>query len=124
MNGGAETTDGKAIGTGHPSLKDPRVRLAIHYAVDLDALVERSLDGYGEPGTTIIPPLYPYHAEPPDPVAYDPDKANEILDAAGYKRGSDGIRTMPDGTDPWSTSSTPDRTRRHRRSRKSSCRAG
>ena len=28
---------------------------------------------------------------------YDPDKANEILDKAGYKRGSDGFRIGPDG---------------------------
>jgi peptide/nickel transport system substrate-binding protein len=100
MNGGAETTDGKPIGTGHPSLKDPRVRLAIHYAVDKEALVDRNLDGRGSPGTTIIPPMYPEHAEPADPVTYDPDRANQILDDAGYKRGPDGIRTMPDGSDP------------------------
>jgi peptide/nickel transport system substrate-binding protein len=100
MNGGARTVDGTPIGTGHPSLKDPRVRLAIHYAIDKDALVDRTLDGRGTPGTTIIPPLYPEHADPPDPVTYDPDKANEILDDAGYKRGADGIRTMPDGSDP------------------------
>ena len=28
---------------------------------------------------------------------YDPDKANAILDQAGYKRGSDGFRIGPDG---------------------------
>ncbi len=100
MNGGAQTTDGTPIGTGHPSLKDPRVRLAINYAIDKNALVERTLNGRGTPGSTIIPPLYPDHAEPPDPVTYDPAKANQILDDAGYTRGPDGIRTMPDGSDP------------------------
>jgi len=100
MNGGAALTDGTPIGTGHPSLKDPEVRRAIHYAVDKEALVDRTLDGRGTPGTTIIPPLYPEHAEPEDPVTYDPDEANRILDEAGYTRGADGIRTMPDGTDP------------------------
>jgi peptide/nickel transport system substrate-binding protein len=100
FNGGAETTDGEPIGTGHPSLKDPQVRLAIHHAVDKEALVDRTLDGRGSPGTTVIPPLYPEHAEPEDPVTYDPDEANRILDEAGYARGADGIRTMPDGSDP------------------------
>ncbi|MFZ0323417.1 MAG: ABC transporter substrate-binding protein [Actinomycetes bacterium] len=100
MNGGATLTDGTPIGNGHPSLKDPQVRLAIHYAVDLPALVNRTLDGRGTPGTSIIPPLYPEHYEPPDPITYDPAKANQILDDAGYKKGPDGIRTMPDGTDP------------------------
>ena len=100
FNGGAETVDGEPIGTGHPSLKDPQVRLAIHHAVDKEALVDRTLDGRGTPGTTVIPPLYPEHAEPEEPVTYDPDEANRILDEAGYTRGSDGIRTMPDGSDP------------------------
>jgi peptide/nickel transport system substrate-binding protein len=102
MNGGAALTNGQPIGTGHPSLKDPRVRLAINYAIDKQALVNRTLDGRGEVGSTIIPPIYSqYHYEPPDPVTYDPDKANQILDDAGYKVDpKTGIRTMPDGSDP------------------------
>jgi peptide/nickel transport system substrate-binding protein len=100
MNGGAALVDGTPIGNGHPSLKDPAVREAISYAIDRQALVDRTLDGRGSPGTTVIPPLYPEHYEPADPVTYDPDRANQILDDAGYTRGPDGIRTMPDGTDP------------------------
>ncbi len=100
MNGGAQLVDGTEIGNGHPSLQDPEVRLAIHHAVDKDVLVDRALDGRGSPGTTIIPPLYPEHAEPDDPITFDPDEANRILDEAGYERGPDGIRTMPDGSDP------------------------
>lgn len=100
FNSGAALTDGTSIGTGHPSLQDPQVRLAIHHAVDKEALVDRTLDGRGTLGTTVIPPLYPEHAEPDDPVTYDPDEANRILDEAGYPLGSDGIRTMPDGSDP------------------------
>jgi len=100
FNGGAALTDGTPIGTGHPSLQDPQVRLAIHHAVNKEALVDRTLDGRGSPGTTVIPPLYPEHAEPEVPVTYDPEEANRILDEAGYARGPDGIRTMPDGSDP------------------------
>ena len=101
MNGGAALTDGTPIGDGHPSLKDPQVRLALQYAVDKDALVQRTLDGRGTPGTSIIPPLYPEHYEPPTPITYDPAMANQILDDAGYTKGPDGIRTMPDGSDPF-----------------------
>ncbi|MBA3719627.1 MAG: ABC transporter substrate-binding protein, partial [Nocardioidaceae bacterium] len=100
FNGGAALVDGTEIGTGHPSLEDPQVRLAIHHAIDKEALVDRTLDGRGSAGTTIIPPLYPEHAEPEDPITYDPDEANRILDEAGYTMGSDGVRTMPDGSDP------------------------
>ena len=101
FNGGAALTDGTPIGTGHPSLKDPVVREAINYAIDKDALVERTLDGRGEPGDTFIPPIYEdEHLTVDNPITYDPDKANQLLDDAGYKRGPDGIRTMPDGSDP------------------------
>lgn len=101
FNGGAALTDGTPIGTGHPSLKDPVVREAINYAIDKDALVDRTLDGRGEPGDTFIPPIYAdQHLTIDNPITYDPDKANQLLDDAGYKRGPDGIRTMPDGSDP------------------------
>ncbi len=100
FNAGAQLVDGTPIGNGHPSLKDPQVRLAIHHAVDKEALVSRTLDGRGSPGTSIIPPLYPEHYEPENPVTYDVAKANQILDDAGYTKGADGIRTMPDGTNP------------------------
>ena len=41
-----------------------------------------------------------FHLDIEDPISYDPDKANQLLDEAGYTKGSDGIRTMPDGSDP------------------------
>ena len=52
------------------------------------------------PGRNIIPPAYKgYVFQPPsdDAYAYDPEKAKQLLDEAGYKVGDDGFRTMPDG---------------------------
>ena len=103
FNGGARLTDGSPIPgeTGHPSLEDPVVREAIHYAIDKEALVDRTLQGRGSPGDTFIPPIYSdFHLTIEDPITYDPDYANQLLDDAGYTRGADGIRTMPDGSDP------------------------
>lgn len=97
MNTGAETKDGKPIGDGNPALKDPNVRKAIALATDKQTLVDRVLQGDGSVGTTIIPPIYPYHLEPSSPSQFDIDQANQILDQAGYKMGSDGYRTMPAG---------------------------
>ena len=97
MNGGAALADGTPIGDGHPALKDPRVRLAIDYATDKQTLVDRVFGGHGTTGTTVIPPLYPYHYEPTDIRPFDIAKANQILDDAGYQRGADGIRVMPAG---------------------------
>jgi peptide/nickel transport system substrate-binding protein len=103
FNAGAQLTDGTPIGTGHPSLKDPVVREAIHYAIDKEALVSRLFEGRAAPGSTWMPPIYDdYHLEIPeeDQISYDPEYANQLLDEAGYERGPDGIRTMPDGTNP------------------------
>jgi peptide/nickel transport system substrate-binding protein len=101
MNGGGALADGTPIGDGHPALKDPRVRMAIDYATDKQALVDHVLDGHGSLGTTIIPPMYPYHYQPTDIRPFDISKANQILDDAGYKMGPGGVRVMPaGGVDP------------------------
>ena len=53
---------------------------------------------YGTPGSTIIPPLYAdLHLEPTTLFDYDPTRAGELLDEAGYPLGADGKRVGPDG---------------------------
>ncbi len=102
FNQGAKTVDGESVGDGHPALADPIVRQAIELSMDKQTLVDRSLQGRGEPGTSFIPPLYSeFHYDPPEPRSYDVDKANQMLDDAGYTMGSDGVRVMPaDSSDP------------------------
>ncbi|ETK35279.1 ABC transporter substrate-binding protein [Microbispora sp. ATCC PTA-5024] len=103
FNTGAATVDGKPIGDGHPALKDPAVRRAVSRAIDRKALVDKVIGGYGRPGSTAIPPTWAnYHYEPAQDElqAFDVARANADLDAAGYKRGPDGVRRMPDGTRP------------------------
>ncbi|MFJ2030923.1 ABC transporter substrate-binding protein [Streptosporangium sp. NPDC087985] len=101
LNHGAQTIDNKPVGDGHPALQDPKVRQAIHYAIDKKALVDQVQNGLAVPADgSIIPPMYQeffWKAEGDDLVTYDIAKANQILDDAGYKKGADGIRTMPDG---------------------------
>ncbi|MEV4414251.1 ABC transporter substrate-binding protein [Catellatospora sp. NPDC049609] len=93
-NLGAATTDGKAIGDGHPALKDKQVRLAIDHAIDRKTLVAKVLNGHGSPATGVIPPIYAdLHWNPGAAErAFDLAKANSILDAAGYAKSADGIR--------------------------------
>jgi peptide/nickel transport system substrate-binding protein len=101
FNTGAALDDGTAIGDGHPALKDKRVRVALSYAIDRAAIVDRVLNGTGSVGSTIIPPIYAdLHLEPSTPPAFDLAKANQLLDDAGYRKGANGIRTMPDGSKP------------------------
>nr|SBO91754.1 Oligopeptide ABC transporter, periplasmic oligopeptide-binding protein OppA (TC 3.A.1.5.1) [Nonomuraea gerenzanensis] len=101
INHGATTTDDKAVGDGHPALKDLKVRQALHYAIDKQKLVDEVQNGLAKPADgSIVPPMYKdffWEATGEEKVSYDPAKANQLLDEAGYKKGADGVRTMPDG---------------------------
>jgi len=99
--GSIDTETGEPLGDPNPAVLDPKFRHALGYAVDTDQIVRTAYQGAAEPGTTIVPPFYTtWHWEPPDDVkfTFDLDKAAEELDAAGYVTGSDGKRTMPDGS--------------------------
>jgi peptide/nickel transport system substrate-binding protein len=102
LNHGATTSDDKPIGDGHPALKDQRVREALHYAIDKQKLVDEVQNGLAVPADgSIVPPMYKdffWQATGDEKVTHDVAKANKILDDAGYKKGTDGIRTMPDGS--------------------------
>jgi peptide/nickel transport system substrate-binding protein len=73
--------------------QDVRVRQALLYAIDRQAVVEALLFGYGDvPNTTLNLPW----AYDPDGITvdypYDPELAGQLLDEAGWVMGSDGIR--------------------------------
>jgi peptide/nickel transport system substrate-binding protein len=97
FNMGAALVDGTPIGDGNPHMQDQKVRLAISHAIDRQQLVDKILDGYGTPGSTIIPPTYSTLHIDPGTQTYDPALANQILDEAGYAMGPDGVRIGPDG---------------------------
>ncbi len=66
-------------------LQDVRVRQAIAYAVDRQAILERVLFGFGEAGSMgFLPPANPYHNPNVADYAHDPDRARALLQAAGY----------------------------------------
>ncbi len=77
-----------------PLFQDVEVRQALIYALDRQALVDSILLGYGEVANGTQPTLSEAYA--PDLIntiyTYDVDKANELLDAAGWVMGSDDIR--------------------------------
>jgi peptide/nickel transport system substrate-binding protein len=98
--GSVDTETGKPIGDPNPALLDAKFRHALGYGMDLDQIIERVYQGAGDPGSTIVPPGYTtYHWEPPEDekFVYDPDRAGQLLDEAGYEMGPDGFRTMPNG---------------------------
>lgn len=73
---------------------DVRVRQAMLYALDRDLIAETVYLGYAIRADGPQPPLSPAYA--PEEITtiytYDPDKANALLDEAGWTRGDDGIR--------------------------------
>ncbi len=75
-----------------PVLRDPAVRRALSYAVDRQKIVDSALAGAGEPAFgPIMKDHWAY-----SPVAerpFDPDEAESLLDAAGWKRSSNATRT-------------------------------
>lgn len=98
LNPGARTTTGKKFGNGNPALTDPRVRQAIEMALNKQELVSKVWDGLAVPGQGYLPPEYPqFQWNPPESqqLTYDPAKANQMLTAAGYKMGPNGIRIDP-----------------------------
>ena len=95
------TGTGKTIKDGGPSTKallDPAFRDALGYAVDHQALVDRVLGGFGDVGTTIVPPvLSDWHVEPDKPRHFDIELAKQKLDAAGYHLDASGKRLDKEG---------------------------
>jgi peptide/nickel transport system substrate-binding protein len=79
--------------TTHRELLNPLVREALEYATDRPQIVKTAWLGYAQPGSTIIAPADGmWHDSDVHPLPFDLAKANQLLNKAGYKRGSDGIR--------------------------------
>ena len=72
---------------------DVRVRRAVSHAIDRHALVATDLMGHGWPAFGPIPSHSQwYAAEVEASGGFDPRKAAELLDAAGFGAGPDGVR--------------------------------
>jgi peptide/nickel transport system substrate-binding protein len=66
-------------------LQDVRVRQAIAHAVDRQAMVERVLFGFGDPGNPgFLPPANPFYNSDVTDYAYDLEQAKALLQKAGY----------------------------------------
>jgi len=74
----------------HPVLGDLRVRQAIELAVDKQALVHGLMADKVKVAGSLLP-VGPYTVDLP-PSEFNPNKAQQLLDQAGWVVGSDGIR--------------------------------
>lgn len=85
---------------GNPVLKDQAFRQAVNWAVDRQKVVDVAYQGYATLGSSLVVPYSKYHWEPPadQAFAYDPEKAKQMLEEAGYKDADgDGFRETKDG---------------------------
>ena len=76
---------------GNPALKDVRVRQALAIAIDRDKIAKDLLLGKTKPGASLWDKM-PYVDPSLKPYAYDPAKAKQLLDEAGWTLGADGVR--------------------------------
>ncbi|MEX1657026.1 ABC transporter substrate-binding protein [Streptomyces pseudovenezuelae] len=99
-NPGARARNGQKFGDGDPSLLDERVRHALFMAVDRETIIDKVFQGHAVQGEGYIPPRFsPYFWKPSagQELAYDPAKAAQLLDQAGYRTNSAGKRLGKDG---------------------------
>ncbi|MFZ0216601.1 MAG: ABC transporter substrate-binding protein, partial [Candidatus Dormiibacterota bacterium] len=74
-------------------LQDEQVRQALFYAIDRAGIVKSVLYGLGTLANSVEPPtVFGYNPNTKPAYSYNPAKANQMLDAAGWVKGPDGIR--------------------------------
>jgi peptide/nickel transport system substrate-binding protein len=74
-------------------ISDPQVRLALEYAIDREGLNKAVFQGLNKVAwSPLMQPTFGYDATTAQVYSFDAEKAKQILDAAGWKAGADGIR--------------------------------
>ena len=75
----------------NPILKDVRVRQALAHTIDRQPMIKYLWRDFARPANSILPPQsWAYDADVPQ-YSHDPEKARQMLDAAGY-RAVNGVR--------------------------------
>lgn len=80
-----------SVKTKHPTLSDPKVRQAFNLLIDRDS-IQKFIYGRGGRATASFVNEPKQFRSQKLKYEFNIDKANKILDDAGWKRGSDGIR--------------------------------
>lgn len=77
----------------HEAIQDKKVRQALTYGLDRQTIYVDSNQGAATVANIPTSPIsWTYTEEGINPYQYDPEKANQLLDEAGWTMGADGIR--------------------------------
>ncbi|MFD7601573.1 ABC transporter substrate-binding protein [Streptomyces mirabilis] len=83
---------GLGLNNSRPLLKDVKVRQAILAAVDRKQIADTVFPTGTQPATSVLAHTTPDYTDLSSDLAFDAAKAKSLLEAAGWKAGSDGIR--------------------------------
>jgi peptide/nickel transport system substrate-binding protein len=75
-----------------PLLEDVRVRQAIACSIDRGLIMRTLLGGHAQPAMSLLPASHWAWTSNVARYDYDPQCAEQLLDAAGRRRGSNGVR--------------------------------
>lgn len=85
-----------AFNTQKEPFNDVRVRQAFNYAVNKEAIIDNILQGTGELANSPLPPIVWGHNPNVKNYPYDPEKAKQLLEEAGYGDGLSVTYTIPE----------------------------
>ena len=94
----AGSTTGEVIMSTNNKAKpfdDVRVRQAMAYAIDRQTVVDLVMFGYGTPIGSHWSPSTPYYVDLTQRFPYNPEKARDLLTAAGFPDGFDATIKLP-----------------------------
>jgi len=79
------------LNTTDPILKDKNVRMAINYAINREELLNKLLDNEGKIAAGPIPPGMPGSSPSINGYSFNPQKAQETLEKAGWVKNENGV---------------------------------
>lgn len=81
--------------TNRPPFDNVKVRQAVNYAIDKQAIIDAFFEGYAEPAVNPMPSTIGGYNDEIEGYAYDPEKAKALLAEAGYKGEEFELWAMP-----------------------------